>query len=141
MHAIFPKCCVSAISRDTYSHSQNLSTVFLFPSLVLSPIGSSFVILAQGHTASPSVSMASSCPSAVSRSFTVPPCGLSAQPTRLCLWCSFSCLIPLVLDDRGPCSLHCSHNLPLTAAVLPVYSYCPLMLEGTSITIPVPSQL
>lgn len=45
--------------------------------------------------------------SAVSRSFTVPPCGLSAQPTRLLSVVrqgegSFSCLIPLVLDNTGP---------------------------------------
>lgn len=45
--------------------------------------------------------------SAVSRSFTVPPCGLSAQPTRLLSVVrqgegSFSCPIPLVLDNTGP---------------------------------------
>lgn len=75
--------------------------------------------LAQGHTAAPSVSMASSCPPAVSRSFTVPPCGLGAQPTRLCLWCSGAMALSAVpflwcWITLGPAhSLHSTHNSPL----------------------------
>lgn len=46
----------------------------------------------QGHTAAPSVSMASSCRPAVSRFLFV---------VRLDEG-SFSCLIPLVLDNTGP---------------------------------------
>lgn len=75
--------------------------------------------LARGHAAAPSVSMASSCPPAVSRSFTVPPCGLRAQPTRLCLWCGGARALSAVPFLRcwitlGPArSLHQTHNSPL----------------------------
>lgn len=48
------------------------------------PLACSSVISTQGHTAAPSVFLASLGAPAVSRSFTVLPCGLRAQPTMLC---------------------------------------------------------
>lgn len=107
----------------TYSHLDRVFFMdFGFPIFRLSL---SSVVLAQGHTAAPSVSMASSCPPAVSRSFTVPPCGLSSQPTRLCLWCGGARALSAVSFlwcwiTLGPArSLHYAHNSPLAAALLP----------------------
>lgn len=114
VHIIFITSLPQVV-RDIHTQGAAQQHDFLFESrlfrLALHLASSSSVgqpsSLVQGRTAAPSVSMASSCPPAVSRSFTMPPCGLSAQPTRLCLWWRwgegpFSCLIPLVLNNTGP---------------------------------------